>query len=250
MGNSSTLSFRLEDDIIDRLDDAASDSRTSRSGLAREALLVGLEEMSNGEGEIDVPDHLGHDAKVRRMIAKNKAERRLGKFRSEFSKQLKTSFSNNETPGEFRQSVAGYIEEAEDLGEIPEEVRESMDSDALTYSEWVEEMIDYYAVAYEAQTFDHDPIDDPLGNHEGIENARQWVDRAENIAERAEGGSYRVGAHDLAQRALTDGVIPDHIEQKAEQHENGVLDGVVAAAQRTASNSALTSTDSEPSELE
>lgn len=233
--------------MLDRLDDAAADSRTSRSALAREAMLIGLEEMSDGEGDLDVPEHLGHDAKVRRMLARNKATRRRGKFRSEFSKQLKRSFENNETPGEFEQSVSGYIEEAADLGEIPEDVRDSMDSNATTYEEWVEEMIDYYRVAYRAQTFEHDPIDDPLGQHEGIENARQWVQRAEAIARKTSKGRK----HELARHALSDGVVPDHIREDAEEHENGVLDGVVAAAEQAAASRSLTGADGDDSpELE
>lgn len=235
MGSSSTLSFRVEDDIIDRLDDAAADSRTSRSGLAREAFLEGLRVLSNEEGGIDVPDHLGHDAKVRQMIARNKSERRRGKFRSEFSKQLKRSFKNNETPAEFRSSVSGYIEEAEDMGELPEEVREDADTDARTFAEWCEEMLRYYEVAYRGQNFDHDPIDDPLGNHDGIENARQWMTRAENIA--AEDSRSR--RRELARFAREDGVVPEHVEQHAEQYDT-VLDGIIAAADSAAEGRSLT----------
>lgn len=244
MADSSTLSFRVDTDIIDRLDDAAGQGGTNRSALAREALLVGLQHLADGEGGIEVPEHLSHDAKVRQLIARNKKERRRGKFRSEFSKQLKRSFENNETPAEFRSSVSGYIEEAEDMGELPEGVQEEIDVDATTYSEWVEDMLSYYRVAWEAQTFDHDPIDDPLGNHEGIDNARQWVQRAENIASETDSGRR----HELAQFAITDGVVPAHVKQQAEEHENGVLDGVVAAAEHVAEGRALT--DSDTPELE
>lgn len=251
VADSSTLSFRVDSQIIDRLEEAASDVQTSRSGVAREALLVGLELLADPEtGEIDVPEHVAHDAKVQRLIARNKKERRQGKFRSEFSKQLKASFKNNETPGEFRNSVAGYIEEAEDMGEIPEDVRDRIDSNALTYAEWCEEMLDYYEVAYQSQNFEHDPIDDPLGNHEGIENARQWINRAENIAEAARpGGSIQLDPKVIAQRALTDGVVPEHVQEQAEQQADSLIDGIVSAAEQAAENRALTATEDNP-ELE
>lgn len=242
---SSTLSFRVDDQIIDALDELATESNVSRSQVARDLLLEAVETTE------EVPDHVRHEAETRRMIQRNKAERRKGKFRSEFSKQLKSSFSNNETPAEFRSSVSGYLEESERLGAIPQDVRESMDSDAVTYREWCEEMIRYYSVAYEAQEFDHDPIDDPLSNHEGIENAKEWVDRAERIEERANGSGHSVSAHEIAQTALTDGVVPEHVEQQAQQHEHGVLDGLVDQAEAAvAEDRALTDSDSDTNQLE
>lgn len=254
MAGSSTLSFRVEDEIITRLDDAAADSRTSRSALAREALLIGVEALSNGEGDIEVPDHLGHDAKVRRMIAQNKAERRRGKFRSEFSKQLKRSFKNNEHPAEFESSVSGYVEEAGDMGELPEEVRADLDVDVRTFEEWVEHMLEYYRVAYHSQTFDHDPIDHPLGNHEGIETAKEWMTRAENIAtaerDRSGGTSAEEKQRSLARHALEDGVVPDRIEQQARESEGDPRDAVVSAAvDLMQSNRSLTNGSDNP-ELE
>lgn len=246
MSDSSTLSFRLKDDIIDRLDDAATQADTSRSELAREALLSGLEDMANGDGTYNVPDHLGHDAEVRRMIARNKKTRRQGKFRSEFSKQLKTSFSNNEHPREFRDSVQGYIEESETMGEIPAEVAADLDADVETYREWVDHMLEYYSAAWQSQSFDADPINDPLGNHEGIENAKDWVDRAENIAnaERQNVTGDSISAKDrqreMAQYALEDGVVPDQIEKRAEQSDDPAEVVSDAAQNLYESNRALT----------
>lgn len=217
MADSSTLSMRLDADIIDRLDDAAAENNTSRSHLAREALLIGVQELAAEDGGLDVPDHLAHDAKVRQMLARNKKQRRRGKFRSEFSKQLKSSFKRGETPAEFRDSVAGYIEEAEQIGRLPEGVREQVAADVETFSGWVDHMLEYYSVAYDAQNFDHDPVDDPLGNHEGVENAKDWITRAENIATAESDGSAgkRERRRRIAGAARRDGVLPQHLQEES-----------------------------------
>lgn len=246
MANSSTISFRLESDIVDRLDLAATEAGCSRSHLAREALLCGLRDLADEGDEIDVPEHLAHDAEIQRLIARNKAERRRGKFRSEFSKQLKRSFENNETPAEFRQSVSGYLEEADRLGEMPEPVRREVDADVSTYREWCDHMLDYYNAAYSAQTFDHDPINDPLGNHEGIENAKDWVTIAENIAtadpqpRNTDGPTYgesqeqKQRKRELARKAIKNGTVPDAILEQAGNDPADRLDAVVAAAEQAA----------------
>lgn len=254
MGDSSTLSFRVESDIIDRLDDAAADNSVSRSQLAREALLVGLQEMDDGDGDLDVPDHLAHDAKVRQMLARNKKKRRRGKFRSEFSRQLKASFERGETPAEFRDSVAGYIEEAREMGDLPEGVKERTSADVDTFSEWVDSMLEYYAVAYESQTFDHDPVDNPLGNHEGVQNARQWVKRAEAIATTTDyngGDTPDERRRRLAENAREDGVLPEWLQQQVEDVQTtGEADPrdviVDAAIQTHDTNRTLTDTEDTP----
>lgn len=253
MAGSSPLSFRVDEEVITALDDAVADERNvSRSEFARVALLRGLEALTDEQGDVDVPDWLGHDAKVRQMIASNKATRRQGKFRSEFSKQLKSSFQNNETPAEFRDSVAGYLEEANDMGELPEGVREHADTDATTYAEWCEEMLEYYRVAYQSQNWDHDPIDNPLGNHEGIEDARQWMKRAEAIATAGSDlgpESRREKRRKLSRQALEDGVVPEHVKEKATEADGVDLAAAVAAAAvESAESRAIT--DAENPELD
>lgn len=221
MADSSTLSFRLDGEIVDALDRAASENGISRSQLARECLLEGVRSLSGGEGaeEIEVPEWLGHEAEVREMIARNREERRRGKFRSEFSKQLRESFENNETPQEFRNSVAGYVEEADRLGELPEGVAEEIAANVDTFAGWVEHMLSYYEAAYRGQNWDHDPIDDPLGKHEGIENMREWMQRAESIAEAVEERDHDL-ATNLARHTLQDGLVPEHVEDRANEADN------------------------------
>jgi len=206
---TSTLSFRVEDDIIDALDDAAAQGRISRSQLARESLLAGLEQLAGEGGEIDVPDHLGHDAKIKRLIASNKKTRREGKFRSEFSKQMKRSFKNNEHPAEFEKSVAGYIEEAQDMGDLPEPIQEK--TDCRTFYEWVQDKLEYYTVAYQSSNYDADPIDNPLGEFAGMQDARDWMARAEGIAA-CDPIAEQDKRERLARTALSDGVAPDHVD--------------------------------------
>lgn len=215
---SSTVGFRLDDEIITELEDAASEASISKSELLREAVLRGLEEMKDEAGGIDVPEHLGHDAAVRRLIARNKKTRRSGKFRSEFAGQMKKSFKNNEHPEEFKRSVAGYLEEAEEMGELPEPVAEETGCD--TFEEWVQDKLEYYAAAYEASTFEGDPIENPLGEFSGVSDAREWIDRAEAIANAdndARGGRKATEKRKkMAQHAISDGVVPDGINTPEE----------------------------------
>lgn len=233
MTGSSTLSFRVEDDIIDALDAAADHSRASRSKIAREALLLGVEELTDADGDVSVPEHVAHDAKIKRLISRNKRTRRAGKFRSEFSKQLKRSFRNNEHPEEFRRSVAGYIEEAEDMGELPQQVADETGCD--TFSEWVQDKLDYYAAAYQASTFDSDPIENPLGSFEGLQNARSWLTEAQAITAVGHEDGYgpetiRKKRTEIARGALREGVVPEQIEQQARKRDVDATEVVVSAA--------------------
>ena len=206
---TSTLSFRVEDHIIDALEDAAAQSRISRSQLAREALLAGLESLEGTDG-LEVPEHLAHDAKIRRLIADNKRTRRKGKFRSEFAKQMKRSFKNNEHPEEFAKSVAGYREEAEDMGELPEPIQH--ETGCTTFEDWVEDKLEYYQAAYRASSWEAEPIENPLADFAGVENAREWVQRAEAIAA-ADSRADRLRRARLAQ---SDGVVPEELEDQNE----------------------------------
>ena len=253
MTGSSTLSFRVEDDIIDALDAAADHSRASRSKIAREAMLIGVEQLTDADGEVSVPEHVAHDAKIKRLISRNKRTRRAGKFRSEFAKQLKRSFKNNEHPEEFKRSVAGYIEEAEDMGELPPEVAD--ETDCATFTEWVQDKLDYYAAAYQASTFEADPIENPLGNYEGISGAREWMQRADAIAnpnvDQKGGPSADAKRKEAARFAIQDGVVPDAILREAENSDRSQQEVVASAAvELSQSNShQIESEDSDTNEL-
>lgn len=229
---SSTLSFRVDDQIIDALDMAAEQTRAGRSKIAREALLLGLEELRDAEGDVQVPEHVAHDAKIKRLIARKKRTRRAGKFRSEFSKQLKRSFENNEHPEEFRRSVSGYIEEAEDMGELPPEVAE--ETGCATFEAWVHDKIDYYRAAYQASTFDADPIENPLKDYEGVADAREWMDRAEAIAQpnadKKGGPSAEEKRKEAARYAIQDGVVPETVLEEAQQSDRPPKEVVASAA--------------------
>ncbi len=210
---TSTLSFRVDDEKISAIEHVAEENHVSRSQLARTALLRGLEAMRDGDtGDIEVPEHLAHDAKIHRIIQENKATRRKGKFRKEFIAQLKRSFENGEHPAEFEQSVAGYIEEAEDMGDLPEPVADETGCD--TFEEWVQDKLEYYAAAYQASTFDAEPIENPLGNHAGVVDAGKWLDRAEAIAEAA--NDPRKDETKMARFALKDGIAPEEADTPAE----------------------------------
>lgn len=232
MSDSSTLSFRVEDDIIDALDQSAADSRASRSKIAREALLIGVEQLTGEDGDVSVPEHVAHDAKIKRLIDQNKQIRRAGKFRSEFASQLKTSFERNEHPDEFKKSVAGYIEEAEDMGELPEGVQE--ETGCETYHEWVQDKLRYYRAAYQGQEFNHDPVEDPLGNHEGLQNAKSWVSRAEAIVNAdhdVDGGTTaREKRKEMARFALEDDAVPEAIVEQAREADRPAKEVVAEAA--------------------
>jgi len=156
MAESSTLSFRVDAEIITELDDMSAESPASRSALAREALLTGLQHMDG------VPDHVAHDAKTRQTIAEAKSDRRKGWFRSNVNDEIKRAFKNGLSPEEFRESINGYISEAEGMGEIPGEDK--------TFSEWIRGRLQYYTVAYRSTTYDHDPQEHPL---EGFEESKE-----------------------------------------------------------------------------
>jgi predicted DNA-binding protein len=228
MADSSTLSFRVDAEIIDALETAAAEVGTSKSGMARDALIRGLEEME------DAPDYLQQQARKERIEAEHKQERRAGWFRSNFSDGMKKAMKKNLHPAEYRQSVAPYLEEAKELGEMPAPIQRETGSE--TYHEWCQDQLDYYAVAYEHQLFEHDAIEGPLDEHEGMENARQWVDRAELIAEANDpSGTVAGEPSKLAQTALNDGVVPEDVKEQArravESGEAGHLAaGVVDAA--------------------
>lgn len=218
MADSSVVSFRLDDQLITDVEDASQRNDVPKSEVYRELLMAGAEALASDDADasIDLPDHVGHDAEVRRMIQRNKATRRSGKFRSEFNEQLKQSFSGNEceTPSEFRQSVAGYIEEAEDLGDLPDDVAAAIEDEHgerfETYAEWVDWMVEeYYPAHYRAQQFDGQHISDPLGSLSGIENATEWVDRAEEIAAVDSKVQRQKRASSLLQ---SDTTLPDHVE--------------------------------------
>jgi predicted transcriptional regulator len=231
MSNTSTLSFRVEQDIINALDEAAAESRASRSGIAREAVLVGIEQLADEDGEISIPEHVAHDAKIKQLIARNKKTRRAGKFRSEFASQMKSSFKRNEHPDEFVRSVAGYVEEAEDMGALPEAVAE--ETGCETFAEWVEDKIEYYRTAHQISSYDHDPIENPLSGFDGIAGAREWLNRAEAIAavEPSGGRTRREKQKEMARLAVQDGVVPDAI---IEQINGDPREAVVEAADELA----------------
>jgi len=242
MADSSVVSFRLDDHLIDDVEDAATQNDVAKSAIYRELVLAGAEALQGDGGDLDLPDHLGHDAEVRRMIQRNKATRRRGKFRSEFNEQLKQSFSGSEceTPSEFKQSVSGYIEEAQDLGELPDDVADAIENEHgerfETYAEWVEWMVeDYYPAHYHAQQFDGQHISDPLGSLSGVENATEWVDRMEAIAEPIQHADRR----DRASYALKDGVVPEHVEEQLKDTGRPPAAALADYAQEQFSSNAL-----------
>lgn len=206
MGGNPMFSFRVPSDLYESIDAAASEMDVSKSQLGREALALGLSEMDGA------PEYLRHQAATKRLINQHKKERRRGKFATEFSNQLVKSFKRGETPEEFRSSVAGYIAEAENIDTLP------TGEDA---EEWVREKLQYYRAAYQAQEFDHDPRDDPLGQFEGIQNAKQWMRRADNIARESRKGNHS-RARELARYALNDGVVPDAVEGVATEKDSPV----------------------------
>lgn len=215
MSDRQTVSTRLDGEQVDQLEDIATSNQVSRSEVLREAVQFYL--ANSGE----LPDHINHDAQIRRLISEHKEERRKGKFRREFSNQLQNSFERGEHPDEFEHSVAGYIEESKKMGELPPGVKE--ETGFSTYYEWVQRQLEYYRVAYESQEFSHDPVNDPLGQHEGLSNAKEWIEAAETIAGREgdqrRGDTAQEKREQTARLAMQDGIVPESLEDRARQSD-------------------------------
>jgi predicted transcriptional regulator len=241
---SSTLSLRVDDDVIDALDAMTADSPASRSALAREAVVEGLKHLDG------VPDWVENDAEAQSIINQNKRESWEGAFRSEVVNRLKASFESDRTPAEFEKSISGYIDEADRLGKMPEETAADAPDGVETYREWVGYMLEYYRTAYDAQEFDHDPMNNPLGNHEGIDRAGSWVEATENIERAgrdAPPSEARKKRRQAARAALESGDVPAHVKERAHERarsqDGGTLaDGLVEVA-LAENDSALTDTD-------
>lgn len=208
-----TVSVRLEEATIESLDAWAAEAGATRGELVREAINTGVENMESA------PEHVEETARVSRAMAKKERDRRKGWFRNNFAKGLQKAFEEELHPAEYRQSVEPYLEEAKELGELPEELQQ--ETGCKTYIEWCESKLEYYRDAYHGSVWSHDPIEDPIGKHGGIENAREWLQRAKKITQALRQGDHGK-ADRLAAYAERDGVVPELILESAEaRHEAG-----------------------------
>jgi predicted DNA-binding protein len=199
MSESSTLSLRVDKQISDRLETLAGDSGVTKSQLARRALYGGLEDLE------DVPADLEDKAERERVKQEYQTERRRGWFRSNFSDGMTRAFEDGLTPDEFEASVRPYLEEAERLGALPADVADSTGCE--TYLEWCEDMLEYYAAAYEQSNWDAEAdLNAPLEGFDGVQAGRQWADRAVPIAE-ADGAKQER----LAKQAIRDSIVPEDV---------------------------------------
>lgn len=223
MTDKQTVSFRLEPRYVALLDSWAADVGASRSELIEEAVTTGIQHMDGA------PEEMEEAAAVKNAIAKNQTERRKGWFRNNFSKGLQKAFEQELHPVEYRQTVKPFLEEAKELGELPPEIQQ--ETGCKTYIEWCEEKLEYYSEAYHGSVWSHDPIENPVGQHGGIENAREWLQRAKAIRSAYVAGD-RTKAERLASYAQKDDVVPEHIIESAhtalEAGEAPSLDAAVA----------------------
>lgn len=198
---TTPITFRADDETAENIDDLAADADVSRSKLLHALVTTGLEHHE------ETPEWLQNEERARRRIKEHKKERRTGYFRSNFASEVKSAFSDNLNPDEFEAAVSGYIAEAHDLD--ADDDLDGIPGTDTTFTEYVEEQLARYRIAYEMQSFDHDHAGNPLGGFSGLDEATRETDNLVALGEqmreamREKGGSS-TGMEYVAQRSHRD----------------------------------------------
>ena len=179
------LSLRVEQQMIDALDEISGQFETSRSEVVRQMLWDVLEDESN---EWTPPEHERILADRERVKHENKVRQLRGGFRSRIRRDLKRRFKNGWSPQEIRQTLPGYVAEADVLWPEDDEATERAE-------EITEELMERYVQAWETSEWDHDDL---FSGFSGVQAGREseedertqeemeisgWLSRTESMAE-------------------------------------------------------------------
>ena len=154
--------------MLDALDEISSEHDTSRSEVVRQMLWDLLE----AENEWTPPEHERILANRERVKHENKVAQLRGGFRSRIRRDLKRRFKNGWTPEEVRETLPGYVSEAEILWPDDDEAEERAERIC-------EDLMERYEEAHETSAWDHDDV---FSGFSGVQEGRREEEMEEKRA--------------------------------------------------------------------
>jgi len=166
MSEKKVVSLRLDAEKVDKYDAIADQTRFGRSEVLRQAIEVGIEQMTDEDDRWQAPEHIEILDKRQELIKKNRVENLKGGFRNRIYQQFKTRFKNNWSPDEIELVVDGYRDEIELLFADKSEKRRLND--------FIDHLLSEYRVAYEKS--DYNPFEGAFEDFTGVKEGTDGSD--------------------------------------------------------------------------